>query len=216
MSNELDNIDLTGAFDDDEEGLDALAEEAEDDGLDALAEKALFEDEKPEDEKQDFNTGKIDISDISARDIVNEVFALTDIKTTENDPLIIMMMLNQSLFRATKDNILKDLQASQKLMIKEVENKHTDSLKVFNDKIAYLEKILSKLDSQKDAIVQDVWSKSQDIMYDRTKTTMQKAINELVKESQGSVNNERNLLIGAFGGLILGLILAVILNIFLN
>ena len=157
--------------------------------------------------------------------IVDDIFRHTRIKITEDDPLILMMLHNSTLLQSTQAELTNAITALNTEMLQAIQSKHEDGLTAlqnqhdkgltdFNGRISYVEKLLAKLEDQKDAIIQDVWSKSQDIMYERTKTTMQKAINEMMQEGQGAVNNQRNILIGAFGGMVFGMILAAIIITF--
>lgn len=157
--------------------------------------------------------------------IVDDIFKHTRIKITEDDPLILMMLHNSTLLQSTQAELTNAITALNAEMLQAIQSKHEDALTAlqnqhdkgltdFNGRISYVEKLLAKLEDQKDAIIQDVWSKSQDIMYERTKTTMQKAINEMMQEGQGAVNNQRNILIGAFGGMVFGMILAAIIITF--
>jgi len=221
IDDELDSIDLHNndtppSFDDDDGGLDeldALAEQA------ANAEQAEVPKTTPsnDDVIKPTETPKTAPSDIKnnnvneiskARFIVNDVFVHTGIKITEDDPLVLMMLHNSSLLQSTQAELTDAIKAINTEMLQAIQTKHEDGLTAFNERIAYVEKLLAKLEGQKDAIIQDVWSKSQDIMYERTKTTMQKAINEMMQEGQGAVNNQRNILMGAVVGIIFGMVLA--------
>ena len=147
----------------------------------------------------------------ASRQIVNDLFSKTGYKIEEDDPLVLMMLHNAELLKTTEHDLIANLKSLHNDLMKGVKNKHTEGIAEFNDQIKYLESILNKLEDQKVAIVQDVWSKSQDIMYDRTLKTMQKSVDQLIRTSSGKVSNERSVLIGAMGGLILGLILGVVI-----
>ena len=219
MSNndDLDDIDLFGdtpdysdsdSDSDDLGGLDELAEMSNDDTESSANTDSV--EVTPNIEKTTVKTSAVD--DVNeARRIVNDFFFTTGIKITEDDPLILMMLHNASLLRTTQNELVGALKTTHGELLLSIQDKHNDGLKGFNERINYLERLLAKLEGQKESIIQDVWSKSQDIMYERTKTTMQKAINEMVKDSQGAVNNQRNILIGAVGGLFIGVVLALII-----
>lgn len=149
----------------------------------------------------------------ASRQIVNDLFIKTGYKIEEDDPLILMMLHNAELLKSTEHDLLISLKSLHNDLIDSVRNTHAEGVTEFKNQIEYLEGILNKLEDQKTAIVQDVWSKSQDIMYDRTLKTMQKSVDELIRTSSGKVSNERSILIGAMGGLIFGLILGVIIAV---
>lgn len=215
MSNndDLDDIDLFGdtpdySDSDDLGGLDELAEMSNDDTESSANTDSV--EVTPNIEKTTVKTPAVaDVNE--ARRIVNDFFFTTGIKITEDDPLILMMLHNASLLRTTQNELVGALKTTHGELLLSIQDKHNDGLKGFNERINYLERLLAKLEGQKESIIQNVWSKSQDIMYERTKTTMQKAINEMVKDSQGAVNNQRNILIGAVGGLFIGVVLALII-----
>lgn len=157
------------------------------------------------------STNKALLSPNASRQIVNDLFSKTGYKIEEDDPLVLMMLHNTELLKTTEHDLIANLKSVHDDLMKGIKDKHTEGISEFNDRIKHLESILNKLEDQKTAIVQDVWSKSQDIMYDRTLKTMQKSVDQLIKTSSGKVSNERSILIGAMGGLILGLILGVII-----
>lgn len=229
IDDELNSVDLYNndtppSFDDDQGGLDELAAKAANEENAEVVETTPNDDAvkpapvaKPAEvvETAPNDIKKANNNEVSkARFIVNDVFVNTGIKITEDDPLVLMMLHNSSLLQTTQAELTDAIKTINTEMLQAIQTKHEDGLTAFNSRISYVEKLLAKLEGQKDAIIQDVWSKSQDIMYERTKTTMQKAINEMMQEGQGAVNNQRNILMGAVGGMIFGMILAAIIITF--
>lgn len=149
-----------------------------------------------------------------ARQVVIDVFTQTGMKITEDDPMVLVMLHNAKILKDAEADLSSNIARLLGQLSDDVKDKHSEGLTEFNNRIKYLENILNKLEDQKSAIVQDVWTKSQDIMYDRTLKTMQKSVDQLMKTSSDKVNNERSILLGALGGIIFGLILGVIFAAF--
>jgi hypothetical protein len=213
-SDVFDDMDLLGGDlpEDEEEGgiENSLTTEAVNEAISEDNEVTATEEEKAV-TLPSKSTNKALLPPNASRQIVNDLFSKTGYKIEEDDPLVLMMLHNAELLKTTEHDLIANLKSLHDDLMKGVKNKHTEGIAEFNDQIKYLESILNKLEDQKIAIVQDVWSKSQDIMYDRTLKTMQKSVDQLIRTSSGKVSNERSVLIGAMGGLILGLILGVVI-----
>lgn len=132
--------------------------------------------------------------------IVNDIFKGSGIKTTVDDPLIEWIIVNAKMINQAKE----DLELT-------VKQQRADFVNEFDVRINNLERVLKVLEDQKNQIVHDVWKKSQDTIYKKTLENMDKAVNELVKKSNGEINNQRNFLFGGIGGLVVGLILGIII-----
>ena len=208
-----DKNEVTATEDEEEGGIDnSLTTEAVNEAVNEdKNEVTATEDEEKAVTLPSKSTNKALLPPNASRQIVNDLFSKTGYKIEEDDPLVLMMLHNAELLKTTEHDLIANLKSLHDDLMKGVKNKHTEGIAEFNDQIKYLESILNKLEDQKIAIVQDVWSKSQDIMYDRTLKTMQKSVDQLIRTSSGKVSNERSVLIGAMGGLILGLILGVVI-----
>ena len=172
------------------------------------------------------------------REVRNKVFDKTGMKISNNDPMLELVLAIRTMtekeveiilnnLESTSENIIDNILAQQKQIDKNVKSKIADLDKSFKSKTADFDKnfssklnelthILNKLESQKEAIVMDVWNKLDQRVMDKIQTELTKSISAIAQNSNNKINNERMLLKGGVGGLVAGIFLcAILLFIFL-
>ena len=84
----------------------------------------------------------------------------------------------------------------------------------FKDKLDELKTLLNKLEKQKEQIINDVWGKLEQRITHKIQNELTKDIKTIAENSNNSINNQRMLLVGGVGGLIIGLILCALILAF--
>jgi hypothetical protein len=136
-----------------------------------------------------------------------ELFKETGLKIDENDPLIQIYLLQNSLMNRSLLKFQRNLNDLGDAIILEIKEQQADILKSFDGKQEELYKTLAKLDNHKEAMVADVWLKLQQKLQKQIHEDMQAIANN----ANNKINNQRNMFIGGIIGLLIGLFILVII-----
>ncbi len=136
-----------------------------------------------------------------------ELFKETGLKIDENDPLIQIYLLQNSLMNRSLLGFQRNLNDLGDALISEIKEQQADILKSFDGKQEELSKTLARLDNHKEAMVADVWLKLQQKLQKQIHEDMQAIANN----ANNKINNQRNMFIGGIIGLLIGLFILVII-----
>ena len=136
-----------------------------------------------------------------------ELFRNTGLKIDENDPIIQLYLIQDSLMKSAIFDFQKNLNDLGDTLITEIKEHQVDVLSGFDSKRDELNLILSKLDKQKEAIVVDVWSK----LEKRIQKQLHEDMQAIANNANNKINNQRNMFIGGIIGLLIGLLLSIVL-----
>ncbi len=139
-----------------------------------------------------------------------DIFQQTGLKIDEQDPIIQLYLIQDSLLNKSIVHISEKLLALTDATIADIKDQQKAVLSNFDVKANELEQILSRLDKQKEMIVADVWQKLDQRFTDKINDTLKTGMDEIAKNSNNKINNQRNMLIGGVGGLVVGILLCLV------
>lgn len=139
-----------------------------------------------------------------------DIFQQTGLKIDEQDPIIQLYLIQDSLLNKSVIQIQEKLLALTDATITDIKDQQKAVLSNFDVKANELDQILSRLDKQKEMIVADVWQKLDQRFTDKINDTLKTGMDEIAKNSNNKINNQRNMLIGGVGGLVVGILLCLV------
>lgn len=107
---------------------------------------------------------------------------------------------NKNSLEDYTNNLIESLKDNQRAVVEE-----------FDSKSSELKELLDTLQNQKDAIIASVYTKMQQRVTEQIEEQLSKDLQAIASNANNKVNNERMLLKGGAGGLIVGIILCAIL-----
>lgn len=167
---------------------------------------------------------------INKQDEINQSTAAAAAAANPND-VNLRQSIKEEIFRKTgqkidNDDAITDLVLviqdriadSCKTLDTQLRLKHENYLSEFDQRLLDLNEIVKKLEDQKSMIVADVWQKLDKRVADKVNSQvhadLSKMASEIATGANNSVNNQRNMLMGGVGGLLLGLLVAMIFFVF--
>lgn len=145
-----------------------------------------------------------------SQDMRLDIFQQTGLKIDEHDPIIQLYLIQDSLLNKSIVQISEKLLALTDATIADIKDQQNAVLLNFDVKANELDQILSRLDKQKEMIVADVWQKLDQRFTDKINDTLKTGMDEIAKNSNNKINNQRNMLIGGVGGLVVGILLCLV------
>lgn len=145
-----------------------------------------------------------------AHKLRNELFNHSSIKVTDDDPVIQLIIAVEAITQRKADYIAENLESTSENIIDNILAKQENVNDTFDEKLAELKNLLTKLEDQKEAIVLDVWRKLEQRVMEKIQSELTSSIKTIAENSNNSVNNERMALKGGLGGLIVGIIICAI------
>lgn len=155
-----------------------------------------------------------------------DIFAKTGYKVDMYDPMIDSVVIVDDMVRQIRqqchDSINEQLEFIEGRLESYTDN-ITDNLVMrqeqviaeFDTGLNELREIVTTLNTQKEAIVADVWTKMQMRVNKQIEEQLSKDLQSIANNANNKVNNQRNLLlgiiIGGMGGLVIGMLLVAIM-----
>lgn len=143
-----------------------------------------------------------------------EIFEKLGLKVDENDPIIQLYFIQDSIIRNSILNLQNGLNSLGDALISEITEQQENVLSSFDGKRDELLHILTKLENQKDAIVADVWQKLDKRISDKIHKQLSEDMQAIANNANNKINNQRNMFVGGLCGLLIGLLFSIILFIF--
>lgn len=158
---------------------------------------------------------------------INEIFLRTRLKLDKDDPVVQLLLLYQAnnntmrrLFDEAADNQLTFINKRLEVFVDEeitrLSNQQQEIIHAYDDGLSELKDTLEKMESQKEAIVADVWRKMQDRVTKQIEDQLSKDLQKMANNANNKVNNQRNILLGGLGGIILGILISTFTLFFLK
>lgn len=135
------------------------------------------------------------------------LFEKSGLKIDQDDPIIQLYLVQKTLMSDSILDFQKNINSLGDSLINEIKEQQKEVLSGFDERTDNLNTILAKLDTAKEAIVNDVWAKLEQRVRDQLHEDMQAIANN----ANNKINNQRNMFIGGIIGLLIGLVLCVIL-----
>lgn len=143
-----------------------------------------------------------------------EIFEKLGLKVDENDPIIQLYFIQDSIIRNSILNLQNGLNSLGDALISEITEQQENVLSSFDGKRDELLLILTKLENQKEAIVADVWQKLDKRISDKIHKQLSEDMQAIANNANNKINNQRNMFVGGLCGLLIGLLFSIILFIF--
>lgn len=152
--------------------------------------------------------------------VIDTIFQETRIKVSPNDPSVQLVLALKNIAQENLDiylsNVEEQLNKQTQKILLELENKQKLVVDRFDDKLEELKDILDTLENQKQAIVADVWGKLHVKVSEQIEQQLSKDLQAIANNANNKVNNQRNMLIGGVGGILVGIVLCSIILLLFN
>lgn len=153
------------------------------------------------------------MSDVS-KELRVELFDKTGIKVDENDPIIQLFLIQNSLMNDNLKKYNESLNSLTDALLVDISEQQENILSSFDGKKDELLGILTKLENQKEAIVADVWQKLDKRISDKIHKQLSEDMQAIANNANNKINNQRNMFIGGVAGLLIGIVFCIILFVF--
>ena len=158
---------------------------------------------------------------------INEIFLRTRLKLDKDDPVVQLLLLYQAnnntmrrLFDEAADNQLTFINKRLEVFVDEeitrLSDQQQEIIHAYDDGLSELKDTLEKMESQKEAIVADVWRKMQDRVTKQIEDQLSKDLQKMANNANNKVNNQRNMLLGGLGVIIIGILISTLTLFFLK
>lgn len=153
------------------------------------------------------------MNDVS-KELRVELFDKTGIKVDENDPIIQLFLIQNSLMNDNLKSYQESLNSLTDALLTDISEQQENILSSFDGKKDELLGILTKLENQKEAIVADVWQKLDKRISDKIHKQLSEDMQAIANNANNKINNQRNMFIGGVAGLLIGILFCIILFVF--
>ena len=143
-----------------------------------------------------------------------ELFEKTGLKVDENDPIIQLYLIQNSIMKSSVQQFQDGLNSLGDAILTDITEQQEKVLSGFDEKRDELLEILTKLEKQKEAIVADVWQKLDKRISDKIHKQLSEDMQAIANNANNKINNQRNMFIGGIVGLLIGIVFSVILFVF--
>lgn len=152
----------------------------------------------------------------SVTDLKNKLFEKTGLKFDDTDPVLQLYLLQDHLMQDRVMMFQKNLNDIADAIITDISEQQSLVLSGFDKKTEALNKLLTALENQKEAIVADVWQKLDKRVAEKVRTQLSEDMKAIASNANNRINNQRNMLLGAVAGATIGLFIGLLIMFMLH